>query len=788
MDGLTGWSARDYVLERRFCPIEDIENTLGRYRAIVGASEVVLLALDRYVLFQSISCVAHAGTPYGKHLAEAIRTIKIRRRDPSDANPLWREISTATLDKILLALADAALYEGGDIPTFLNLLVHPPGDLTWRVAGETFVPEPLWTANVLILQRGGQDSPDSARQVVETCAEQANGTPQASIHRDRVVTANVQHALNAISTAPDEPHLNILLPSLLSMAKNVTESSGAAVYFAQRPLPDEQTPSGAPARQVLVAAATDTDEGLTLRSQRVVLARKKSSNIVGMSFTLGLPLLAPVPRAVAPQSASAWTIDIDDGHQIFELAVPIPTGIGGGAGSNQGVVTLCRLTDGEPNAYGGYELALLRNVALRIALLRASFTVSDAAAVIASTGRIFAVAEPTAATRPAAAASRPALPPDIAPALDSIRAILGLAAQLTDSHSVTFRVLVPRWDARERVADPALLRVAACPDSGMQDDHARLPLRVPSVNTWVAQHGLPCYISNFATVAGEPDPRPIAIGRRRSQSELCTPIFVDQRLVGTLNFESRFPNTYVLQSPIAEACAAQIAMAIAAERRRHLRDVVSIGSDVQAAAHELRTVAKTLNGLTAGRTDAPVDRSLLKGAATSILEIINTLGPPTDRVSANWRLDQIVQEAVTKAGIRTQPFSIAQLGPWDAVTERRLYLVFYEIFRNVDRHAELSAGGTPVIEDFPAVLGGRHYTMLAITQAIRSGSVPPTEKLYRVPLSADDGVHFGAFTAGAIMRTLGGDIHAIRLARNRLLTLVSCPHPRQPAPRSTGGR
>jgi hypothetical protein len=270
--------------------------------------------------------------------------------------------------------------------------------------------------------------------------------------------------------------------------------------------------------------------------------------------------------------------------------------------------------------------------------------------------------------------------------------------------------------------------------------------------------------------------------RRQTRAELCVPVIVDQRLIGTLNFESAHPHAFSLVSNVGKGCAAMVAIAVAAIRRHHLRDILSVGTEVQQSVHDLTKVDDRLRRLVS--TSPEMERDL-KYAADQLAVVLAALrgdrppqGVPDGSASD---LLPIVKKAALRAGVPVfRSARVADLTPtcdlhiaWPERSARRFFLALFEVFQNIS--AKANTDSLPDIGFDLSQIGGRRQIEITIVNHTAELSQINVQGLYRVPIPGDDRVHIGAYMAGAIMRSLGGDIVADRVGESGLLTHISVP-------------
>lgn len=781
------WRATEYVNERRFCPLDDIQKAVDkyRYRHLSEIEELVVISFDQDACLRTLSFVAEIDTVVGVALREALSEHSFRFKNTVGANPLWRLLDAAGLDGALANLADPGLYEQNVVNPFFRLLNEVHGQRPWCVVGGPLRPVAEIGVNCLVLCGGGV--PRGGAGFVRVVTVMVNGTVNASTYRDRRVTTQVELAFDKLLTRPDGKISDELYAPLVAMARQVTQSSAAAVYFYDGTVaPDVR----------LVARTADAEPGYRLRQSALPeLDSYADAELAAVSFARRRMLLLP-ERHGRRGMRSTW--QYRDSDIRYEMAVPIPAAAAGGSIPDAGVIVLCRGNDSRALEYGNYELALVRNVVLRIALLRIALMMEDAGLAISKAVKALYQADAgvdpllrrAVSTRPpadtAARLTAARLPTDLARALPHVTPIIEFAGRLTGSHSVTFRLLVRGAVDADRDMTPTLLRAIAWPGARMDEPFGALRLDGPGVNAWVARHGRTCHLRDTEQVDAlrgyEGLLGLVRVPTRRTRSELCVPVVVDGRLAATVNFEHAAANAFALMSNVALGCAAMAAQAISTVRRRNLRTVLSIGSEVQNSAHELTKLADRLHR--PGRDPRDRDR-LIADAGKTLDEVIPILQPrETDQASAAPIADlhATVREAARVAGITDQIWAEPErvtsdpvLVRWGHKMARQIYLALMEIFRNIAEYGSVDRVGIPEVSLRRLYLGGRSQVEIEIVHGVRSGRAVKVNELYRIPVQAADRPHIGAYQAGAIIRSLGGDVLARALPGDRLLTLISIP-------------
>lgn len=807
-----GWTPREYVLHQTFCPIDDIVQYMADYLGKVGATELCAISFGRKVMLQTLTLVVHADTEYGRRLEQDLSERIKRLREEND-HPLWTTLNNDNLAEVLSKVAGAKAYEGNTTPPFLKRLMEGFKDPAWHMVAP-YQPIGGAAVNAILIQRGGHSS-RSGTQFCEKILACLNGTANASVYRDHDVTSEVDKTLSAISMSPESHQFEELFRPLLSLARTVTRSEGAALYFTNHA---KTIHSGSRDRMqrgpVLEIAVADSEPTVSLRHDLLTGGNESEACLTYRSFVRERPLLLPVSNTWDGVDLRPTWLLRSPGMRVHELAMPVP-GPAGGALHYQGALTITRPDSASSTGFGQYDLALLRNVGLRIALLRSAMLVNEAARLLSKGAPSFALTEPSdsydqqvetrdpGASRPVTVPSE--IPADVASALPKVRSVLRLAARITESDRCSFRLLM-LGEGKKLYPELELVRVTAWPERVMHDSHAVLPLREQSSNAWVAGHGIELRIDDsIDTDKLPPGVEPAADPHRPARSELCIPVIVDQRLVGTFNLESRYANAFVRQVDVARAAAAQISILIAGERRRDIVNILSIGTDVKAATHELVSVLDVLQRLSeptshraTGADQEVVNKRLddrqragseIADVTQSVDNILMNLQPETRSSMLGGRtIADIVIDAADTAKTPLKTCKVPRIGPWPLVCDRRLYLAFFELFRNVAWHGPLNESGIPSVYGHPQILGGRKFIGLEIQHALRPDrDAPNVATLYRRPIEKEDRLHFGAFLAGAAVRSIGGDILARvvaadhpRGAPNRQLsTIVYVPEPNQ---------
>lgn len=756
------WTSRSYALHRQYCPPEEVQRFLESYRVSTGAIDAVLVSFDQRAVLRTLTFAIGENST---QLTDALER-PVADEPALGHHPFWRPISVADTPNVLRTAADPkARYLGPD-PRFFRAMLDLGPTAQWTI-DRAYRPDEDLAINCIIFRRGGEIHPRHSDFALDM-ATRINCTLNASIYRDSQVTSKVDQALRRLEDdrrGADVP----TVAGLVGLAKEVTSSEGAAFYRLDMTGDNHSS---------LVADVIECDDQVRIAKSSHNLPHEQEPSRVSTlaeSFVKGRPIVYHRPATRASLDG-AW---VTPSGQHSELATPIPAAPGGLGTPGLGVLTLCRHVDG--GGYGEYELALARNVALRISLLTSATTISTLSSIVRDVAA--AVALPWAAEEPDPrdyALLSDGLPADFSESLDGIGQILVTTSDLLRAHSATMRFLVPTLRGISPIQ--VLQRAVVWPASRRDDKPLQITLDQRSVNAWVATNGLPVYLTNTrdsAASAGYPGLGIVHVQGRGSKSELCLPVFMDSRLIGTLNFESPRVSGFDLVEPLGEAAAALVALHVHGIRRRHLKDILALSEDVQAQGHNLLHLRDELATLVA--SDLPDSTSIvIHDAVDTLTTAVAAIAPKrADEAlpigGAPSTLLTILKPHIDGANFAVNSKSHDVNLDWSALARSRVELVLNEVFDNARRNRLAGHDGQPWVRTYEYVLSGRSYAEIVLEIPFASTREPPVELLYRLPVMKSDRVHFGAVTAGVLARSMGGDIVATLGRDNRVFISMSIP-------------
>jgi GAF domain-containing protein len=320
--------------------------------------------------------------------------------------------------------------------------------------------------------------------------------------------------------------------------------------------------------------------------------------------------------------------------------------------------------------------------------------------------------------------------------------------------------------------------------------------KMRSISAWVAEHGLPCIVGSFDdqhALAGYEGLEAYIRTHEQTRSECCVPLFITGRLIGTLNFQSVHVNAYREQQHLIEAIAELIGLTFAHERRAVEQEIMENHAILAGRKHDLMHAILDLENLAKlqASTLPPEFLQKLEVAKNMIFQIDcrTETKPGSNAVQDRVRgisVAELVREQIlhVRGQVVLHP-SLDRACKEDVVTEDSIAAFTYalrEVLQNAQSGAEDSAGqiahhrwkledggekadsvafGNLVITCERRRLGGRAYAMIRVLNRWMSvGAMNYQQVLYRQPFQASltDRPHLGAFIAGSLLRSVGGEM------------------------------
>jgi hypothetical protein len=377
-----------------------------------------------------------------------------------------------------------------------------------------------------------------------------------------------------------------------------------------------------------------------------------------------------------------------------------------------------------------------------------------------------------------------------------------------------------------------LYRYAEWPSGKGDKTHAIISSRLrSSVNSWVFRHGMQCSINNIdsqhellsypglegvirtehSSSASPKEPRldrvKDAFARRNlCKSELCLPLRVRGRILGTLDLESMFIGAYRGKEQAIYSIAEEIVQVLSNAQQSFEHQLFMILATTKLTSHEILGIADELTVKAAEFPGMLSDASLsesrdyLSRLADRLREIISQVSSisfarPTRKTHT---LRQLVNVARGQGGTLREFVFQDPDRLLDTLFEEdiafRLILIMKPIIRNAISATDMTPHGTVRLIPRRLSRGGRDFISLSISNPLERRQIPNARManaLFRVPI-ATDRWHLGTFMAGVLARSLGGDVYVVfnpkpKLSgkKSNVQVIIELPYPdnvSQPAP------
>jgi GAF domain-containing protein len=777
------WHPQDFIVGGRYCDSHHIVDELEDLRRARGAKALVLLALRETTVFRPLLRLAHADRERLQELQELLVSrsdlTSVARRGASRENLKQSLVAALPLEELGLEGIETTLLERIEQPT-----PHPASD-----------PRPPLTrpASVVVLAFGGKPS-KSEESALDALLLMVNASAPVIAHRElqaqtdlRLSLAEAEtdwyHESRRPSQSPslssridthdpedeNEWHPDNYAKRLLRLALEVTHSSVGNLYVAKRD-----------GRSLKLVAQVLNDVAIEELSPA---DDDKPIGVVERVYERGRALIINDVEDYQRMNPDAQYLSVigDPSLEPYaELAVPIVQGPFASSVPPPGLpppakpigvlnVERVRPTDTRAGDFTPSDLAALQTIAFLYALRRAGSLTMASATSLASLTQQNALAPASDALELLDEPDIADVPVDLMSARKSLSLITGQIYALTRSSSVAIRIVTPDQSR--------LVRFVAFPQERLRDEHGIIPISAQgSVNAWVARTGLPCYIPNVTARWGSQFDGLGGVlrvaNRQRLRSELCLPISVQGRVLGTLNLESAQPSDYPDDVvAVVKAMAEQAGVAIAQARRADEWRLFAIHAEQTRRSHRVLKKVGKFNEwlekhdykLSEGAAREARKRADAISAAADPLRRATLAGPTLSGSPQSARA--AVEEAMRQSNIAARYLDIRDLPPADLtlpeLSSHVLTIALTEVLQNAANHV---SGNT----NLPFMVRVRHrcerrgaldYLCLEVTSRVEEALDQETvDLLYRRPV-ARDRTHIGAYVAGSYVRSVGGEIY-----------------------------
>jgi GAF domain-containing protein len=740
------WRPVDYFVKGTLCPVHDIEQMIRRLANKLQTPLLLFLACDPDAILRSLTFLCSGS-----------------RQDEQDFNAVIQATNFVTTEKeinsLATSLAHSAFQSDAEelLKEKLERLIAPAvapriarlvgklSVLPLEIKEEHVLVRPLVLVGKAALANRDKLSPAD----VDLLLAMLNATPLARLRFDAKVMSDVGDRLDPQFTADGAVDFAEMAHRGSDLAVKVTRSDRAGVFLRQPEAPDVLKPS-ADASAEDSPAVTDW------------LAQEAEAD----SF-----LKKVVDRHQARQSAT---------DNITRCGTPIPGPLASPRTPAIGALLIVR--DGSRD-FAAYDLALARNICLRLAILHSTAAAGSIAKAIADFRNPSMVVSADQVTN--AASKIEDLPPDFQVALAKVPATLERVARSTNSYVATLRLALPDPE----VSEPhglTLTRVAAFPAARIDDPYLVQGQKDGGLNWRTVLEGRPTYAPDVAVE------RSFLETHEGTQSELSVPIGVEGRLIGVLNLESRDLNNYGAFVPHIQALAGAIGRAFADAAAQRSQPVLERAAEIldtgHRHSHELDDLEKRTKELTLDRRSLTAIDNYIKESRMLLAGIMREGSEPKRRVRSTTLGDVLVEacaEKLSRLSLPDRRHTPEMRYPLGGDQAMLLLAAAADITSNLTNHGG-KAGlahadtGRPLHE---LTLGscswdGRRYAAINFHNA-SPDSLPRSEMLqiYRIPFPREDGrLRLGAYLAGIRLRQIGGMIHfSIAEKSQRARTVVMVP-------------
>ncbi len=768
------WDAGAFILNGRPTIPAEISRVLERLRTNAGAIEAILVSVSGRGLLRSVTMSTEA--------SQLGRSMNARIRSGNDA---FKQHSSSAQE--LLDLPDHELLSSLSELILVNDLLAGPAQPQLTLLRPKLELGKVGAIALVVLVGQQAESLDHS-ELLYKLQLMVNTTANVDVANDILMTTTMTKLGVRQPSIDDKIVRDDNVDELLRLVLDTTDSEAIALYERSLDgrsltmLRSTQSGSVSPA-QLMVGLGDESVVAVAVEERRPVF---KSPDLVGLSTKTSGP--RRLESAWVPQS----------GEFLHELAVPVPSAPLGRLGPPYGVLSVCRLQErGQPH-FGRYDLAVLRNLAVRLGFaMYVNASARTLSATVEALGQAQA-SDSAAGLGEATLLSRSddeGIPADFTVEREQLSKLVQSAAVAVDATSATLRLLLPGDGKNRRRRQLGLVRFLAFPPQRLRDTDEVLPLAALAVNSWVARTGETCYLGNVrdrALYDRYPGLGAVRRTREGTASELCCPVYAGGQLVGTLNFESPVQDAFGTRLATARLMAEVVGTTLYSARRRIVDRVLSFTSDVHSSSHEILQALDRVERAALEAENTNLDQQVgfvdaLAEEARTIEHLLELDRRPEQRLDfdsgAPGRTGAEVFEYVQRERLQFRALTIEGETLTHVVIDsqkvRTVITALSEVLSGVQMYLARGAKDRAKVSSETVRIDGRH--MLVSTVRYPSASTIESnfvQTLFRVPLyTGTSGLsrpHLGSYTAGALMRSIGGDVffRAVGSKRGEIVIMI----------------
>jgi GAF domain-containing protein len=754
------WDPSAYILRGQHCPAGAIRETLTSAMHALGASRLVHIAFYESSIIGSLSFTVGFPKAIGNKIDGLLARAPGRTGSESLVDDCSKTVRALASESILQRETVYGLAVGITRLRLRNLALtnYEARDFVARIrsgmylthTGRSGISPSSGDIQSLVLIDIAPVSKSLLHRtnLAQTLAMQLKSTAEASALSDNMVMRIVADRLHRQERPGSTASFDEQASHALELALEVTNSKAGAIYlFSAR--------AGQPF-DCLVSRGSAAFPSRIEREQASLLTAVVNDNVA-------------VQRDHWPLAENSRTRGAPNGASLLS---PI-----GGPGidpwrSAVGILVLCR--EDQHDAFNAYDLALTRNVALRISLARTTDVMSRIGTV---TSELRArtdwaqLADDVKRDASGRVIGHPVIPTDIRIVSKLIRPVLATLANITDSLSVSLRVALPT----EEAVQPhglALIRVACHPEASPSGQNETQTEDRGGFN-WACMH------MGQAIYAADVSEHPEYLRERpETVSELTMPVRLEGTLVGVLNLESSLYDAYDTLRPLIASFCGAVGRTLADARAALEQEVIDDAAQALNHRHTMSSQLDRLKVEIAKLDLADVIRDSLilkvKDIQAELDAMRHVSFEEDEKIST---LSAILERAADKAsytgelpGMQNPRF----MAPINGFRSRALEVSISNVLSNLVNHTKGSvnqADGTPLREVTVAAvqLGGTDNVVLRFQNHTSSHADPQRiANLYRWPIQDNSGrLRVGGFLAGLGARRANARLQSTVLADGR---------------------
>lgn len=762
-----GWHRADYILRGEYCPLDEVQTRLTQVRVSAQATILVHIALDHEVVLRSLAWAdgepaldiaalrdklrnadyRHMNKPVNALFVDAVRTL---------VTQTCASLPQATSDHIIQALLGIKARDARNITsTGLGIPSRQWGGVVLNHTGRDGVAPRDGEVRSVLLFYPGPSAEAADGSLLKDLGVLLKCTFEANTRRDVVVMNQVAQRLEAV---PDgtKPVIETAAADALALAVEITGSTAGAVYIIS-------TSGGLIFRRVSQLACPDG--GLPDRRSQSAGPEGGFPDRIPVNSHTTVGWSVAQHRAYQHTGAGGSTRPLERAVRAeggTELVTPIAGPLANTWAPAIGAIVL--YAENPAFGYGAYERSLVRNVALRLALMRTNIATRDIATAISALRRGSPRLLQTQAT--AGDVRTAALPRDVDLAVRSFAQPFERLADSTQSHSVSLKIALPQDHGA--VHGLALVRVAAYPPARLDDPFVIQKEGDPGPHWDVMRTGEEAHIADTTT-----DGR-FAESRAGTKSALCVPVRVEGVVAGTLHLESPLQDNYTAFLPLVAALTGAIGRTLADARAEFEGRILDKAAHALARRHEfggdLNSLTRDIRALEARTSTDPLITKV--DAMLSVIQDLREAEPgPEFGAATVWDIfNECRRETQLRFGELARPADRLFHETVSPRAAQSLTTVLRSLFRNINYHSSTEAfddAGRPIPRATFArtTLGGSCQALVILENHSRKYLDPHfCEELYRYPVEgAEKDLRLGTYIAGLNARRTTARIYATAL-------------------------